>query len=81
MSGLVAEVRESLSLPGPSVARAIRQAAGVSQARVADELGVHWLTVQRWESGEHVPRGELRLRYRRLLNELDEAVREMQEAS
>lgn len=75
MSGLVAEVRESLSLPRPAVARAIREAARVSQARLASELEVHELTVHRWEAGTRIPHGDLRLAYARLLRELDEATR------
>ena len=58
MSALLEEVRESLSLPGPDVARQIREAAGVSQARLAEELGVHELTVHRWEARHaHPARG------------------------
>lgn len=75
MSGLVAEVRESLSLPPPGAARAIREAAKVSQARLASELGVHELTVHRWEAGTRVPHGDRRIAYGRLLRELDEATR------
>jgi len=75
MSGLIAEVRESLSLPNPALARTIREAAGVSQARLGAELGVHELTVHRWEAGTRIPHGELRLAYGRLLRELDEATR------
>lgn len=29
--------------------------AGRSKYRVAKDLGVHWVTVHRWESGAHVP--------------------------
>ncbi len=75
MSGLIAEVRESLSLPPAPVARAIREAAGVTQARMAAELNVHEMTVHRWETGARTPVGELRLAYGRLLRELDEATR------
>lgn len=75
MSGLVAEVRESRSLPRPDEARSIREAAGVSQARLGAELGVHELTVHRWETGVHSPRGAKRLAYVRLLRELDDATR------
>jgi len=75
MSGLVAEVLEALSLPAPPDARAIREAAGVSQCRFAGELGVHELTVHRWENGTRTPRGETRLAYARLLRELDAATR------
>ncbi len=74
MSGLVAEVRESLSLPDAATAREIREAAGVSQARLAGELDVHPLTVHRWETGKRTPRGRVRLAYGRLLRELDAAV-------
>jgi len=70
MTSLLDEVRESLSLPGPAAARQIREAAGVSQARLAAELGVHELTVYRWEAGARTPRGELRRSYSRLLAEL-----------
>jgi DNA-binding transcriptional regulator YiaG len=75
MSGLVAEVQESLALPRPDAARAIREGAGVSQARLAAELGVHELTILRWEAGTRTPHGELRLAYGRLLRELDEVTR------
>jgi DNA-binding transcriptional regulator YiaG len=79
MSALVDEVRESLSLPSPAVAREIREAAGVSQARLASELGVHELTVQRWEAGTRTPHGDLRLAYARLLRELDQTTRSVHE--
>jgi DNA-binding transcriptional regulator YiaG len=75
MNDLVAGVREARSLPRPDEARSIREAAGVSQARLGAELGVHELTVHRWETGIHSPRGETRLAYSRLLRELDEATR------
>jgi transcriptional regulator with XRE-family HTH domain len=75
MGTLLAEVRQELALPAPGVAREIRQAAGVSQARLAAELGVAELTVARWEGGARTPRGDMRRRYARLLAELDEAAR------
>ncbi|MGO8873383.1 MAG: helix-turn-helix transcriptional regulator [Acidimicrobiales bacterium] len=71
MSDLLAEVRDALALPPPAVARAIREAADVTQERMAAELGVHRVTVARWEQdGGRSPRGELRARYARLLREL-----------
>ena len=76
MGALLTEVREELALPDPGVAREIRQAAGVSQARLAAELGVAALTVARGEGGTRTPRGEMRRRYARLLAELDAAARE-----
>jgi transcriptional regulator with XRE-family HTH domain len=76
VTALLDEVRESLALPSPRVAREIRQAAGVSQARLAEELGVWELTVYRWEAGARTPRGELRRSYARLLAELDQVTRD-----
>jgi DNA-binding transcriptional regulator YiaG len=75
MSGLLDEVAESLSLPSPAKARAIREAAGVSQTRMAQELGRAPLTIHRWETGATVPTGEQRIAYARLLRDLDQAVR------
>ena len=72
-SALAEQVRAARRLPSPAVARAIRDAAGVSQQQLADELGVNRVTVARWELGERTPRGELRLRYTDLLDELQEA--------
>lgn len=74
MSALVLEVREALSLPPPSVAQAIRASAHVSQERLAGELGVHRVTVARWEAGQRVPRGALRAQYAGLLRQLTELI-------
>lgn len=67
---LVEEVRQARRLPPPSTARMIRIAAGVSIERLAQELGVHRMTVRRWEAGECVPRGGHRVVYARLLEAL-----------
>ncbi|GGM67082.1 hypothetical protein GCM10012275_42010 [Longimycelium tulufanense] len=71
---LVEEVRTGRQLPPPDVARSIRLAAGVSQSRLARELGVHRLTVARWESGTRRPCGEQRASYVRLLARLHREV-------
>jgi DNA-binding transcriptional regulator YiaG len=39
---------------------------------MAAELGVHVISVARWERGTRNPHGDLRLRYARLLELLDE---------
>lgn len=67
---LVDEVRAVRSLPSPSMRRAIREAAGVSQKRLARELGVSNTTVSRWEAGESTPSPA----YGRLLRDLAEEV-------
>jgi transcriptional regulator with XRE-family HTH domain len=74
MTGLVDEVRRTSRLPRPALARAIRLEAGVTQARMAAELGVDRVTIARWESGERKPRADLRDAYARLLTGLQEAM-------
>jgi DNA-binding transcriptional regulator YiaG len=73
-SALVQQVKAARRLPPPAIARAIRDEAGVSQQAIADELGVGRVTIARWELGTRVPRGELRLAYIRVLDELRDAV-------
>jgi DNA-binding transcriptional regulator YiaG len=70
--GLLEKVRTARRLPPPAVAKAIRDAAGVTQQELADELNVNRVTVARWELGERVPRGAMRLAYTELLEELRE---------
>jgi DNA-binding transcriptional regulator YiaG len=72
MTALLEEVRTRRRLPAPSVAKAIRTAAGVSQQRVAEELHVHRVTVARWEDGTRRPSGRLLGAYLELLEQLRE---------
>jgi DNA-binding transcriptional regulator YiaG len=72
MSGLLDEVRASVSLPDPATRMAIRRRANVSRKRLAQELGVHVISIARWERGTRNPHGELRVRYARLLEQLRE---------
>jgi transcriptional regulator with XRE-family HTH domain len=62
--------RQARRLPPPDLAKAIRAAAGVSQQRLADELGVHRVSVARWELGQRRPRGRLLHAYADLLDAL-----------
>jgi DNA-binding transcriptional regulator YiaG len=66
---LIEEV-QAWKLPSPRIRRAIRQAAAVTQVRMAAELGVHRVTFARWETGDLEPRGDNRTHYARLLAEL-----------
>jgi DNA-binding transcriptional regulator YiaG len=68
---LIDEIQER-RLPPVAVRRAIRLAARVSQARMARELGVHRITIVRWENGASEPRGEHRKIYARLLADLQQ---------
>lgn len=74
MTALVEEVRLARRLPPPADRKAIRKAAGVSHGRVADELGVHRITVLKWESGDRTPRGDRLRRYVELLEALKREV-------
>ncbi len=56
--------------------RRIRQAANVSAADIADELGVSEATVLRWERGQNLPRRQVALRYGQLLGGLAHVVGE-----
>ena len=69
---LIEEIR-ARQLPPAGMRRAIRLAAGVSQVRMAAELGVHRLTFVRWENGTHEPRGDNRAHYASLLAQLQHA--------
>ncbi len=63
-------VRTRRMLPSPVIRRAIREAAGASQADVGRSLRVSRATVCRWESGKQTPRGEHLAGYVRALAEM-----------
>ena len=52
------------------VARQIRMEAGLSQAEIADAVGVHRVTLFKWENGRQRPKGPRALRYGEVLDEL-----------
>ena len=70
MSALLEEVRSRRRLPPPALRKAIREAAGVSQRRVAEDLGVDRVTVARWESGSRNPQSRFVEPYLTLLEGL-----------
>lgn len=72
---VIDEARARRDLPAPSLARAIREAAGVSQAGVARSLGVNRMTVCRWESGDCRPSGDHLHAYAELLRALEAETR------
>lgn len=67
---IAAKLAARRRLPGPEMRRAIRVSAGVTQADVAESIGVARESVARWEAGVRCPRGETLLRYVDLLDEL-----------
>ena len=73
---VVERARELATMPTPSEARAIRVAAKLTQADLAEALGVDLKTVLRWETGRNWPRGDRLLAYARLLARLQAVVRE-----
>ncbi|MFD5065275.1 helix-turn-helix domain-containing protein [Streptomyces sp. NPDC058394] len=60
----------SVGLPAPEVRARLRQAASLTQAEVAEAIGVHRVQVVRWESGQAEPRNPHRRTYGRLLERL-----------
>jgi DNA-binding transcriptional regulator YiaG len=70
---VLAQVRRE-ELPPPATRALLRRQAGLTQRQVADVLGVHRITVTRWEQGWRSPRGRLRREYRRLLDRLMQEV-------
>ncbi|CAN5514747.1 hypothetical protein BH20ACT21_BH20ACT21_25280 [soil metagenome] len=57
-------------LVSTGVAREVRQEAGLSLAEMANAVGVHRMTVHKWERGRHRPKGDAALRYAHVLDEL-----------
>jgi transcriptional regulator with XRE-family HTH domain len=69
---LLEEVRLIRRLPNRALARALREGAGLSRARIAEELGVHQASIARWERGDRRPRGTRAVAYASLLRQLQE---------
>ncbi|MFI6939359.1 helix-turn-helix domain-containing protein [Streptomyces sp. NPDC050418] len=55
------------SLPGPDERRRLREANGLTQTQVAEEVGVTRETVRSWEAGRTSPRGRTREAYAELV--------------
>lgn len=55
----------------PGAAKAVREAAGLSQVELAAALKVTQTAVSRWERGERIPRGQAAQDYARLLDRLN----------
>lgn len=62
-------------LPPPQMRRAMREAAGLSAAEVAAELGVTRQAISRWERGQREPRGRLLSEYVSVLDAIAQADR------
>ncbi|WP_344016761.1 helix-turn-helix transcriptional regulator, partial [Streptomyces thermospinosisporus] len=58
------------ALPTPAERKQLRRAARLTQAQVAQALGVSRETVSAWETGRWEPTGTTRTHYQRLLNGL-----------
>jgi DNA-binding transcriptional regulator YiaG len=72
MQELLEEVRLRRDLLSPGRAQAVREAAKISRLRLAKELGVHEITIYRWERGTSHPRGQSLVDYARVLVALQE---------
>jgi len=63
-------VRLRRQLPAPPMRRAIRQAAGISEATLAKSIGVSRSAISQWEAGSRFPHGENLRKYVAALAEL-----------
>ncbi|MEV8464756.1 MULTISPECIES: telomere-associated protein Tap [Streptomyces] len=70
VDSLLAAVDEGTVLPVPAERTRLREAAGLTEAAVAQALGVRVPSIQAWEAGRAEPRGERLEAYRRLLEGL-----------
>src|ERR1700759_4058399 len=61
-------LEEEPQLPTPAERARLRQAAGITQARMAKALGVTEQTVKNWENGRSEPKEPRLSAYRRLLD-------------
>lgn len=59
-------------LPPPKERRRLRETCSLTQAQVAERMGVSRATVRAWETGRTTPRGRKREAYATLLNSLSE---------
>jgi transcriptional regulator with XRE-family HTH domain len=55
-------------------AKAVRQAARISQSELARNVGVSQASISRWEAGNRIPRGKAARRYAKVLRALEKAV-------
>ncbi|MGX9883554.1 helix-turn-helix domain-containing protein [Streptomyces sp. NPDC002276] len=67
-------------LPPPKERRRLREAASLTQAQLAERVGVSRATVRAWETGSTTPRGRKREAYAKLLNDLAEDTLAVEEA-
>ncbi|WP_328665243.1 helix-turn-helix domain-containing protein [Streptomyces sp. NBC_00322] len=70
IDSLLAAVDDGTVLPTPAERVRLREAAGLTQAAVAQALGVRVPSITAWEAGRAEPRGERLEAYRRLLEGL-----------
>ena len=66
----LADLVRAARLPSLAERKRIRERAGVSLQRMADELGVSVTAVWHWENGQDGPSLENAARYRALLDQL-----------
>ncbi|MDN0197977.1 helix-turn-helix domain-containing protein [Streptomyces sp. S.PNR 29] len=70
VDALLASVTVDDGLPTPAERKELRRTARLSQAQVAQAVGVSRETVSAWETGRWEPTGDARTKYRRLLHGL-----------
>jgi transcriptional regulator with XRE-family HTH domain len=69
-TNLLGEVAARRRLPEPAVRKLLRERSMLTQAEIADAIGVSRQAVSRWESGKRYPRREHLGRYMAILDQL-----------
>ncbi|KOV65457.1 telomere-associated protein Tap [Streptomyces sp. MMG1121] len=72
VDSLLAAVDGGTVLPAPAERTRLREAAGLTEAAVAQALGVRVPSIQAWEAGRAEPKGDRLEAYRRLLDGLSQ---------
>lgn len=65
-----ATIRQTRALMESGAGRTLRRSAGLSLRDMGDALGVSWVTVFRWETGERRPSGDNAVAYAEFIDAL-----------
>lgn len=68
---------KATTLARSGTAKSLRRQAGLTVEAVAREIDVDASTVSRWEGGSRTPRGENAIKWAKLLDQLDEQIRQV----
>ncbi|MEU9397719.1 helix-turn-helix transcriptional regulator [Streptomyces sp. NPDC048324] len=71
--------KSSYELPPVERRKLLRQAFGLSQRELGEQIGVSDASISTWESGKSTPRGEARKRYIAFCRAAEEVLTELEQ--